>query len=81
MTAVYSEVWISYEVIYHAGLELAQVLRVPGTCRNSEHHLWHPWILRFLLLTDTPRPELILCNKWHPQFQIPNASPEIYLFN
>ena len=37
------------------GLELARVPRVPGTRRNSEHHLWHPRILRFLILTGTPR--------------------------
>ena len=35
---------------YFAGLELARVPRVPGTCRNSEHHLCHPRILRFLIL-------------------------------
>ena len=34
--------------IHIAGLELARVPRVPGTRRNSEHHLWHPLILRFL---------------------------------
>ena len=38
-----------------SGLELARVPRVPGTRRNSEHHLWHPWILRFLILTGTRR--------------------------
>ena len=37
------------------GLELDQVLRVPGTRLNSEHHLWHPRILRFLILTGTPQ--------------------------
>ena len=36
-----------------SGLELARVPRVPGTCRNSEHHLWHPRILRFLILSGT----------------------------
>ena len=36
-------------------LEIARVPRVPGTRRNSEHHLWHPWILRFLILTCTHR--------------------------
>ena len=43
---------------YHlciAGLELARVPRVPGTRRNSEHHLRHPLFLRFLLLTGTCR--------------------------
>ena len=38
-----------------AGLELAQVPRVPGTRQNSVHHLWHPRILRFLILTGTRR--------------------------
>ena len=38
-----------------AGLELARVPRVPGTRQDSEHHLWHPLILRFLILTGTPR--------------------------
>ena len=33
--------------INFSGLELARVPRVPGTRRNSEHHLWHPRILRF----------------------------------
>ena len=37
---------------YISGLELA---RVPGTRRNSEHHLRHPRILRFLILTGTRR--------------------------
>ena len=37
------------------GLELAQVPRVPSTRRNFEHHLWHPRILRFLMLTGTRR--------------------------
>ena len=36
-----------------AGLELARVPRVPGTRRNSEYLLWHPLILRFLILTGT----------------------------
>ena len=39
--------------IYITGLELARVPRVPGTRQNSEHHLWHPLILRFLILTST----------------------------
>ena len=39
------------------GLELARVPRVPGTCRNSEHHLWHPRILKFLILTGTRGPQ------------------------
>ena len=38
-----------------AGLRLARVPRVPGTRRNSEHHLWHPQILRFLIITGTRR--------------------------
>ena len=38
-----------------SGLELARVPRVPGTRQNSEHHLWHPRILRFLILTGTRR--------------------------
>jgi hypothetical protein len=38
-----------------SGLELARVPRVPGTRRNSEHHLRHPRILRFLILTGTRR--------------------------
>ena len=42
-------------VLHDTGLELAQVPRVPGTRRNSEHHLWHPRILRFLILTGTRR--------------------------
>ena len=37
------------------GLELARVPRVPGTRWNSEHHLRHPRILRFLILTGTRR--------------------------
>ena len=37
------------------GLELAWVPLVPGTCRNNEHHLWHPRILRFSILTGTRR--------------------------
>ena len=41
--------------ILKAGLELARVPRVPGTRQNSEHHLWHPLILRFLILTGTRR--------------------------
>ena len=43
------------ELHTYSGLELARVPRVPGTRRNSEHHLWHPWILRFLILTGTRR--------------------------
>ena len=39
----------------YAGLELAWVPRVPGTRRNSEHHLRHLRILRFLILTGTRR--------------------------
>ena len=35
------------------GLELARGPGGPGTRRNSEHHLWHPRILRFLILTGT----------------------------
>ena len=41
--------------LYISGLELARVPRVPGTRQNSEHHLWHPRILRFLILTGTRR--------------------------
>jgi hypothetical protein len=41
--------------VCYTGLELARVPRVPGTRRNSEHHLWHPRILRFLILTGTRR--------------------------
>ena len=26
---------------------------VPGTRRNSEYDFWHPWILRFLIVTGT----------------------------
>ena len=37
------------------GLELAWVPRVPGTRQNTEHHLWHLRILRFLILTGTRR--------------------------
>ena len=48
---------------------------MPGTRRNSEYHLWHPRILRFLILTGTRRANFTL-NKWHPQFQIPNLSPD-----
>ena len=35
-----------------SGLELE---RVPGTRQNSEHHLRHPRILRFLIITGTHR--------------------------
>ena len=38
-----------------SGLDLARVPRVPGTRRNSEHHHWHPRILRFLVLTGKRR--------------------------
>ena len=38
-----------------SGLELARVTRVPGTGQNSEHHLRHSRILRFLILTGTCR--------------------------
>ena len=38
-----------------AGLELARVPRVPGNRQNSKHHLWHPRILRFLIVTGTRR--------------------------
>ena len=41
--------------VYSPGLELARVPRVPGTRQNPEHHLWHPRILRFLILTGTRR--------------------------
>ena len=42
------------KTLFHtSGLELARVPRVPGTRRNSEHHLWHPLILSFLILTGT----------------------------
>ena len=47
--------WDLTNEILHTGLELARVPRVPGTRRNSEHQLWHPWILRFLN------------TNWHPQ--------------
>ena len=46
---------LSLHAIAYTGLELARVPQVPGTRRNSEHHLWHPWILRFLALTGTRR--------------------------
>ena len=39
----------------YTGLELARVPRVPGTRQNYEHQLWHPQILRFLILTGTRR--------------------------
>jgi hypothetical protein len=39
---------------YISGLELA---RVPGTRQDSEHHLRHPLILRFLVLTGTRRAQ------------------------
>ena len=38
----------------YIGLELPRMPRVPDTRRNSEHHLWHPRILRFLILISTP---------------------------
>ena len=66
--------------ILYSGLELipgwlTRVPRVPGTCRNYEHQLWHRHILTFLI--QMAPAELILCNEWHPQFQIPNSSPVI----
>ena len=45
-----------------AGLELARVPRVPGTRQNSEHHLWHPRILWYLILKGTRRAHSIC--KW-----------------
>ena len=66
--------WIFHVFCTSSGLELARVPRVPGTHQNSEHHLWHPLILRFLILTGIT-PELNLCSKWHPQLQTPNSSP------
>ena len=50
--AIFKKFW---RVEYWAGLELARVPRVPGTLRNSEHHLWHPRILWSLILTGTRR--------------------------
>lgn len=38
-----------------SGLMLARVLRVAGTKRNYEHHLWHSQILKFIN------------TNWHPQ--------------
>ena len=43
-----------------SGFELAWVPRVPGTGWNSEHHLWHPQILRF-------SQSWVLNTKMHPQ--------------
>ena len=61
------EIWVGNT----AGLELARVPRVLGTRQNSEHHLWHPRILRLLILTRVPRVPGTRQNSehhlWHPQ--------------
>ena len=55
--ASWAKIWKLETCIFQShifsGLELARVPQVPGTRRNSEHHLWHPQILRFLILTKS----------------------------
>ena len=69
-----------------SGLELARKMWVPGTRRNSEHHLWHPRTLRFLILNGTRRAHSMYLTSAlsvlyfqktskNPQFQIANSSP------
>ena len=61
------------ETLSSSKLELARVSRMPGIRQNSEHRPQHSGILRFLILIWPI--DFILCNKLHPQFQVPNSSP------
>ena len=55
-------------------------LRACVSTGNSKHHVWHPHILRKQVNTTVICEAQKSIERWHPQFQSPNTSPETDYF-
>ena len=56
-------------------------LRACVSTGNSKHHVWHPHILGKQVNTTVICEAQKSIERWHPQFQIPNTSPETDYFS